>query len=269
MVLDLGCWQHSHPGGGVFATSSREGLEEACGEAAGAVVSTAGDSGVGHPQAGSGPLAAVLLLQGSRCGDDSPTAVAAWVACRGQGGGCPAVTLSVLCLPRSGSEQHVDLHRRRGLRSRALESGVGQVQRLPLVPGPGEPGARGAGPPCGSGHTGPGAPGPELSHQRCERLSRGRVRGQGSGLGLGLGRGWASQVGAQDAPRGAVPARRCDPHVLRRQIIDPKMPRVPGHHNGVTIPAPPLDVLRAGEHMQTKAGERLFLVLFFDNKRSW
>lgn len=131
--------------GGVFATSSREGLEEACGEAAGDVVSTAGDSGVGHPQAGSGPLAAVLLPQGSRCGDDSPTAVAAWVACRGQGGGCPAVTLSVLCLPRSGSEQHVDLHRRRGLRSRALESGVGQVQRLPLVPGPGEPGARGAG----------------------------------------------------------------------------------------------------------------------------
>ncbi|XP_039091064.1 bromodomain-containing protein 1 isoform X6 [Hyaena hyaena] len=52
-------------------------------------------------------------------------------------------------------------------------------------------------------------------------------------------------------------------------IIDPKMPRVPGHHNGVTIPAPPLDVLKVGEHMQTKAEERLFLVLFFDNKRSW
>ncbi|XP_052495277.1 bromodomain-containing protein 1 isoform X3 [Budorcas taxicolor] len=52
-------------------------------------------------------------------------------------------------------------------------------------------------------------------------------------------------------------------------IIDPKMPRVPGHHNGVTIPAPPLGVLKTGEHMQTKADEKLFLVLFFDNKRSW
>lgn len=59
------------------------------------------------------------------------------------------------------------------------------------------------------------------------------------------------------------------PRVLPRQIIDPKMPRVPGHHNGVTIPAPPLDVLKVGEHMQTKADEKLFLVLFFDNKRSW
>lgn len=58
-------------------------------------------------------------------------------------------------------------------------------------------------------------------------------------------------------------------HVSQLQIIDPKMPRVGCHHNGVSIPMPPMDVLRIGEQMQYKSGEKLFLVLFFDNKRSW
>uniref|UniRef100_A0A8I6AL41 Bromodomain and PHD finger containing, 3 n=1 Tax=Rattus norvegicus TaxID=10116 RepID=A0A8I6AL41_RAT len=52
-------------------------------------------------------------------------------------------------------------------------------------------------------------------------------------------------------------------------IIDPKMPREGLLHNGVPIPVPPLDVLRLGEQKQAEAGERLFLVLFFDNKRTW
>ncbi|MEQ2278611.1 hypothetical protein AMECASPLE_000712 [Ameca splendens] len=52
-------------------------------------------------------------------------------------------------------------------------------------------------------------------------------------------------------------------------IVDPHMPRVGCQHNGVSIPIPPMDVLRIGEQMQYKADEKLHLVLFFDNKRSW
>ncbi|KAM4610467.1 bromodomain and PHD finger-containing protein 3 isoform 2-T3 [Polymixia lowei] len=52
-------------------------------------------------------------------------------------------------------------------------------------------------------------------------------------------------------------------------IIDPEMPEEGLLHNGVPIPVPPKDVLRLGEHRQEEAGERLYLVLFFDNKRTW
>ncbi|XP_055009919.1 bromodomain-containing protein 1-like isoform X1 [Boleophthalmus pectinirostris] len=50
-------------------------------------------------------------------------------------------------------------------------------------------------------------------------------------------------------------------------IIDPHMPRC--QLNRASIPQPPSDVLRIGEQMQYKAEEKLYLVLFFDNKRSW
>ncbi|XP_030639331.1 bromodomain and PHD finger-containing protein 3 [Chanos chanos] len=52
-------------------------------------------------------------------------------------------------------------------------------------------------------------------------------------------------------------------------IIDPEMPQEGLLHNGVPIPVPPLEVLRLGEQRQAEAGEKLFLVLFFDNKRTW
>ncbi|XP_069489529.1 bromodomain and PHD finger-containing protein 3 isoform X2 [Ambystoma mexicanum] len=52
-------------------------------------------------------------------------------------------------------------------------------------------------------------------------------------------------------------------------IIDSNMPREGLLHNGIPIPVPPLDVLKLGEQRQTETGQKLFLVLFFDNKRTW
>ncbi|CAL8369030.1 unnamed protein product [Lota lota] len=52
-------------------------------------------------------------------------------------------------------------------------------------------------------------------------------------------------------------------------IIDPEMPEDGVLHNGVPIPVPPKEVLQLGEARQEEAGERLYLVLFFDNKRTW
>ncbi|XP_034052293.1 bromodomain and PHD finger-containing protein 3 [Gymnodraco acuticeps] len=52
-------------------------------------------------------------------------------------------------------------------------------------------------------------------------------------------------------------------------IIDPEMPEEGMLHNGVPIPVPPKEVLCLGEQRQEEANERLYLVLFFDNKRTW
>lgn len=53
------------------------------------------------------------------------------------------------------------------------------------------------------------------------------------------------------------------------RIMDPGVRKMVCQHNGVELPQPPLDVLRVGERMQFRSAEKLFLVHFFDSKRSW
>lgn len=48
-------------------------------------------------------------------------------------------------------------------------------------------------------------------------------------------------------------------------IINPKMPKTGYFHNGVPIPVPPDEVLA----LQTNYEELVYLVLFFDTKRTW
>ncbi|TNN84004.1 Bromodomain and PHD finger-containing protein 3 [Liparis tanakae] len=52
-------------------------------------------------------------------------------------------------------------------------------------------------------------------------------------------------------------------------IVDPEMPQEGLLHNGIPIPVPPVEVLKLGEWRETEEGEKLFLVLFFDTKRTW
>uniref|UniRef100_A0A1A7XW84 Bromodomain containing 1 n=1 Tax=Iconisemion striatum TaxID=60296 RepID=A0A1A7XW84_9TELE len=52
-------------------------------------------------------------------------------------------------------------------------------------------------------------------------------------------------------------------------IMEPRVRRTALRHSEVELSKPPLDVLRAGEQMQFRSAETLFLVRFFDSKRSW
>ncbi|CAM9279859.1 unnamed protein product [Lampetra planeri] len=52
-------------------------------------------------------------------------------------------------------------------------------------------------------------------------------------------------------------------------IMDPSARRTRRRPSGAELPRPPLDVLRTGEQMQFRSAEKLFLVHFFDSKRSW
>uniref|UniRef100_A0A4W3KC18 Bromodomain and PHD finger containing 1 n=1 Tax=Callorhinchus milii TaxID=7868 RepID=A0A4W3KC18_CALMI len=88
--------------------------------------------------------------------------------------------------------------------------------------------------------------------------------------GLGRSTGWLSDD--EDSPLEALDLvwAKCRGYPsYPALIIDPKMPREGLYHHGVPIPVPPLDVLKLGEQMTVEAREHLYLVLFFDNKRTW